>query len=107
MTGVYKAPAGDCPDDADPQRTTNHRARTSLPAIRRSEMLRAAYKYELGKLPCTVNSGGWHPRKVIAAPAHASIIKESSTHGLYAILDQMIYRLPRQGPERRLVLPAA
>lgn len=98
MTGVYNGrPAGECPDDADPQRCNDHGFDfpTGDPPL---WMFEGTYKYEVGNLPGTVKLGGWHQEGDSPLLLDPSIIKDS-TRGLYAILDQMIYRLPGKDPK--------
>jgi len=110
MVGVFNAdPAPDCPPDKDPQLCNPHGLEFPIdgPPLLMAE---GAYKYNkgAGQLPGTVKVGGWyqwgdfeHPRfdrdggLIAISAADPRII--DGNYGLYAIIDQMIYRLPGDG----------
>jgi porin len=110
MAGVYNGkPAGDCPDDEDPQVCNNHGLDFPIddpPLL----MIEGAYKYNQGEkqLPGTIKVGGWknfgnffHTRfdadgGEIALSGEEPAVLDGD-YGLYAIIDQMIYRLPGEG----------
>lgn len=107
MAGLYNGkPAGDCPDDEDPQVCNNHGLDFPIndpPLL----MIEGAYKYNQGEkeLPGTIKIGGWknygsffHQRFDEAGGELAITGNDPGVldgdYGLYAIIDQMIYRLP-------------
>lgn len=88
MAAVYNGdPAGSCESD-DAQVCNKHglNFRVSDPAL---TMFEGAYSYSLGGLPGTVKLGGWHNEGEFEGLLGGSIL--NNDHGLYAILDQMIY----------------
>lgn len=97
MAGVYNGrPAGNCPDDEDPQVCNNHGLDFPIddpPLV----MFEGAYKYNQGKgeLPGTIKLGGWKNFGTFFHQRSGSAI--DGDYGLYAILDQMIYRMPGDG----------
>ena len=110
MAGAYNGrPAGDCPDDEDPQVCNNHGLDFPIddpPLL----MFEGAYKYNQGdgELPGTIKLGGWknfgsflHQRfdadgGEIAITGNDPAVIDGD-FGLYAILDQMIYRFAGSG----------
>ena len=110
MVGAYNGrPAGSCPDEEDPQVCNDHGLDfpTADPKLL---MFEGAYKYNQGKgeLPGTIKVGGWrnygsflHQRldanggEIAISGNDPAVL--NGDHGLYAILDQMIYRLPGEG----------
>lgn len=88
MAAVYNGdPAGSCESD-DAQVCNKHglNFRVSDPAL---TMFEGAYSYRLGGLPGTVKLGGWHNEGEFEGLLSGSIL--NNDHGLYAILDQMVY----------------
>jgi porin len=112
LLGVYSAdPAGDCPDDELPQKCDPNGL---LFAITSPLMLaEAAFKYNQGegRLAGTLKLGGWRnfgtfvpeavgnnglPIGLMPIPG----LPAENDYGLYAILDQMVYRVPGPGDQR-------
>jgi porin len=110
MAGVYNGrPAGNCPDGDDPQVCNNHGLDFPIddpPLV----MFEGAYKYNQGEgeLPGTIKLGGWknfgtffHQRFDSAGAPIAISGNDPAAidgdYGLYAIIDQMIYRMPGGG----------
>jgi porin len=96
--GLYNGrPAGDCPDDEDPQACNEHGLDFPVgdPVL---SIFEGAYRYELSGLPGTIKLGGWHQE----GPYEHLLtgVPLEGTHGLYAILDQMIYRFAGAGDAR-------
>jgi porin len=92
MAAVFNGdPAGTCAQSDDPQVCNEHGVsfRVSDPAL---TMFEGGYRYSLGGLPGTVKLGGWHQEGEVEDLLDTTIVSDS-TYGLYAILDQMIYRL--------------
>lgn len=90
MAGVFNGdPAPDCAPDEDPQACNAHGLEFPVdgPAL---WMFEGAYRYTLGGLPGTVKLGGWLQEGEFAH-LHTGAILDGA-HGLYAILDQMIYK---------------
>ena len=110
MVGAYNGrPAGSCPDKEDPQDCNDHGLDfpTADPKLL---MFEGAYKYNQGngELPGTIKVGGWrnygsflHQRldanggEIAISGNDPAVL--NGDHGLYAILDQMIYRLQGAG----------
>ena len=95
MGAVFNGdPAGTC-ESNDPQVCNEHglNFRLSDPVLLMAE---GSYRYSLGRLPGTVKLGGWHQEGDTPHLYDDSVIEDSS-HGLYGIIDQMIYRLPGEG----------
>jgi porin len=91
MAAVFNGdPAGTCASD-DPQVCNDHGVsfRVHDPAL---WMFEGGYKYDLGGLPGGVKLGGWHQEGDFALLLDDTQLHDG-TYGLYAILDQMIYKL--------------
>jgi porin len=91
MAAVYNGrPAGDCPDEEDPQVCNDHGLDFPVddPVLL---MFEGGYKYSLGGLPGTVKLGGWHQEGDFPLLLDDSL--EEDSYGLYGILDQMIYKV--------------
>ncbi len=91
MGAVFNGdPAGSCESD-DPQVCNKHgfNFRVHDPVL---VMAEGAFRYSLGGLPGTVKLGGWHQEGDSPLLFDDSVVKDS-THGLYAIIDQMIYKV--------------
>jgi porin len=92
MVGAYNGrPAGDCPEDQDPQRCNDHGLDFPVddPLL---WMFEGAFKYNVGGLPGTVKLGGWHQEGEFPLLIDDALSKED-TYGLYGIIDQMIYKV--------------
>jgi len=103
LAGIYNGdPVGPCA--GDPQECNDHglEFRIKDPPL---VMYEGAYKYSAGQLPGTFKAGGWvhfgdfaHQRLDINGnPAGATLLDPQildGNHGFYAIVDQMIYRVP-------------
>lgn len=88
MAAVFNGdPSGTCETD-DAQVCNKHglNFRVSDPAL---TMFEGAYSYRLGGLPGTVKLGGWHNDGEYEHLLSGSVL--DADHGLYAIVDQMIY----------------
>jgi porin len=89
MAAVFNGdPAGTCASD-DPQVCNDDGLsfRVHDPVLL---MFEGGYRYSLGRLPGTVKLGGWHQEGEVEHLLNPAIVSDSN-HGLYAILDQMIY----------------
>jgi porin len=111
--GVFNGnPAGDCPADADPQECNPHGLEFPLdaPPLLLAE---AAYSYnqQPGQLAGTVKLGGYRNfgryqfQHVITGGVQLDFVSARNLDtdgdfGLYAVIDQMIYRLPGAGDPR-------
>jgi len=96
MAAVYNGdPAGTCAESDDPQVCNDDGLsfRVHDPAL---TMFEGGYKYSLGGLPGTVKLGGWHQEGEVEHLLNAAVVSDSN-YGLYAILDQMIYRFSGGG----------
>jgi len=90
MAAVYNGrPAGSCPDSDDPQVCNDHGLDFPVddPVLL---MFEGSYRYEVGGLPGTIKLGGWHQEGAYEHLLTGAPIEDA--HGLYAILDQMIYK---------------
>lgn len=110
LIGVFNGnPAGSCPAEADPQECNPYGLDFSLdaPPLLIAE---AAYRYnqQPGQLAGTIKIGGYRNfgmyefQHVITGGVHLSFAQEQELftdgdYGLYALFDQMIYRLPGGG----------
>jgi porin len=103
MLGVFSGgPAGTC--DARGQQACNRHGvnfRTQDAAFVIGE---AAWKYNVGPLPGTLKLGGWthfgdFPDQRLNAdnPLGPRPVTHAGNHGLYGIVDQLIYKLPGDG----------
>jgi porin len=100
MAGFYNGrPAGDCPDEEDPQACNDHGLDFPVddPVL---SLFEGAFKYEIGGLPGTIKLGGWHQEGAYEHLFTGAPLEDS--HGLYAILDQMIYRFAGAGEGKGL-----
>ncbi len=91
MAAVFNGdPAGTCAESDDPQVCNDHglNFRVSDPVLL---MFEGGYRYSLGGLPGTVKLGGWHQEGEVEHLLNPAIVSDS-TYGLYAILDQVIYK---------------
>jgi porin len=92
MGALYNGrPAGDCPDEEDPQVCNDHGLEFPVddPLLWMGEV---AYKYTVSGLPGTVKVGGWHQEGTFPLLIDDASVKED-TYGLYGIIDQMIYQV--------------
>ncbi len=90
MAAVFNGdPAGTCASD-DPQVCNDDGLsfRVSDPVLL---MFEGGYRYSLAGLPGTVKLGGWHQEGDFPRLLDDAVISDSN-YGLYAILDQMIYK---------------
>ncbi len=91
MAAVFNGdPAGTCASD-DPQvcNDAGLSFRISDPVLM---MYEGSYRYSVGGLPGTVKLGGWHQEGDFPHLLDDAVITDGN-YGLYAILDQMIYKL--------------
>ena len=105
MAGVWNGdPVGPCPDNLDPGQCNRHgldfRLGDSALAI-----AEAGYSYGKASLPGTIRVGGWRhfgdfddlrrdENGGLLAVSGGDQLQHRGNHGIYAVLDQMIYRLP-------------
>jgi porin len=115
--GVFNGnPAGDCPADADPQECNPDGLEFPLdaPPLLIAEAV-YSYNREPGQLAGTVKFGGYRNfgryqfQHVITGGVQLNFVSERGLDtdgdlGLYAVIDQMIYRLPGAGDPRGVSL---
>jgi porin len=111
LVGLYNGkPAGRCPEDDDPQVCNKHGLDFPINAPPLL-MVEGAFRYNQGdgQLPGTVKLGGYHNfgsfEHVRLSEAGVPIDDNNPAavingdYGLYAIIDQMIYRIPGKDPK--------
>ena len=103
MAGLWNGdPVGPCPDDLDPGQCNEHGLdfRLKDPPLL---IVEAAYSYnkEGAELPGTIKVGGWRHfgdfDDLKRDDNGGDALRHDGNHGLYAVIDQMIYRLPGDG----------
>lgn len=117
LVGVFNGnPAGDCPADQDPQECNPHGLLFPIDAPPLL-MAEGAYSYnqEPGALAGTIKLGGYRNfgayefQQVITGGVHIGfagerLLRTNGDFGFYAVLDQMIYRLPGEGDPRGIAV---
>lgn len=110
MAGLWNGdPVGPCPDGLDPGQcnTDGFDFRLKDPPLL---LVEGAYKYnqDNGGLPGTIKVGGWNHfgdfddlrrdnAGGLLGVSGGTPLSHDGNHGVYAVLDQMIYRLPGDG----------
>ena len=103
MAGLWNGdPVGPCPDDLDPGQCNEHGLdfRLKDPPLL---IVEAAYSYnkEGAELSGTIKVGGWRHfgdfDDLKRDDNGGDALRHDGNHGLYAVIDQMIYRLPGDG----------
>ncbi len=113
MAGLWNGdPVGPCPEDFDPGQCNEHGLdfRLKDPPLL---ILEAAYAYNNNGagLPGTIKLGGWrhfgnfddlrrNDSGGLLAIDGGDPLSHEGNHGLYAVIDQMVYRLPGDGDPR-------
>jgi len=107
MAGLWNGdPVGPCPEDLDPGQCNEHGVdfRLNDPPLL---IVEGAYAYNKQgpALPGTIKVGGWHhfddfddlrrnDTGGLLGTSGGDPLQHSGNHGLYAVIDQLIYRLP-------------
>jgi len=110
MAGLWNGdPVGPCPDDLDPGQCNENGLdfRLKDPPLL---IVEVAYSYnkEGAELPGTIKVGGWRhfgdfddlkrdDNGGLLGASGGDALRHDGNHGLYAVIDQMIYRLPGDG----------
>lgn len=99
MVGLYNGdPVGSCPGDEDPQKCNDHSLEFRLkepPLL----MVEGSYDYNTSSLPGTIKMGAWQHFGDFEKFATGKIT--DNDHAFYAIIDQLIYRVPGEGEDAK------